>query len=107
MTPAQYLKRSGRMNDLNIVWSEIADERDRQELVHPFDSLYKLATIPPTPARPTPLSVLFEEVGEVAKAINERHDSSALREELVQVAACALAWIEAIDALIEEARDDG
>lgn len=40
------------------------------------------------------LAILGEEFGESAKAILER---SNLREELVQVAAVAVAWIEAID----------
>jgi NTP pyrophosphatase (non-canonical NTP hydrolase) len=41
------------------------------------------------------LSVLVEEVGEVAKAINDM-DSFALCEELVQVAAVAVAMLEAL-----------
>jgi hypothetical protein len=39
-------------------------------------------------------AILVEEVGEVSKAIQERE---GLREELVQVAAVALQWIEMID----------
>lgn len=45
--------------------------------------------------------ILGEEFGEVCKAINERElfsfDYSSLRSELTQVAAVAIAWIEAID----------
>lgn len=41
------------------------------------------------------LAVLVEEVGEVARAICER-DPEAMREELVQVAAVAVAWVEAL-----------
>ena len=41
-------------------------------------------------------AVLGEEFGEVCKAWLER-DVSGLREELIQVAAVALAWIEEID----------
>lgn len=44
----------------------------------------------------TKLSVLTEEVGEVAKAINDG-DLQNLREELVQVAAVAIAWLETFD----------
>lgn len=40
------------------------------------------------------VSVLLEEVGEVAKAVLE-HDWDNLEEELVQVAAVAIAWLEA------------
>lgn len=51
------------------------------------------------------VSILTEEVGEAAAEANEanfssgrnRGDFSLLREELVQVAAVACAWIEAID----------
>ena len=41
------------------------------------------------------LRVLVEEVGEVARALEE--DDSQLRVELVQVAAVAVAWLEAFD----------
>lgn len=51
------------------------------------------------------VSIMTEEVGEAAQAANEanfkssktRGDYAHLREELVQVAAVAVAWIEAID----------
>lgn len=39
--------------------------------------------------------VLLEEVGEVARAVFER-DAWNLREELVQVAAVAVAWLESL-----------
>lgn len=41
------------------------------------------------------LAILVEEVGEAAKAILE---DTNLREELVQIAAVAIAWIEGLDA---------
>lgn len=41
------------------------------------------------------LRVLVEEIGEVARALEE--DDSQLRVELVQVAAVAVAWLEAFD----------
>lgn len=48
------------------------------------------------------LMILTEEVGEVAEAclgvqFHEKRADAELREELVQVAACAVKWIEAID----------
>ena len=48
-------------------------------------------------ALPTPvkIAVLTEEVGEVARAALE-HDTDGLRLELVQVAAVAVAWLEAL-----------
>lgn len=42
--------------------------------------------------------ILGEEVGEVAKALNDHEPVAALRAELSQVAAVAVAWIEDIDA---------
>jgi NTP pyrophosphatase (non-canonical NTP hydrolase) len=48
------------------------------------------------------LVVLAEEVGEAAQEVckgwDERPDEEALRTELIQVAAVALSWCEAIDA---------
>lgn len=41
------------------------------------------------------LGILGEEVGEVCKAVNE-YDLANLEEELVQVAAVAVKWLEAI-----------
>lgn len=41
------------------------------------------------------LSILVEEVGEVAEALLDRQSDDELRDELVQVAAVAVAWLEA------------
>lgn len=46
------------------------------------------------------LAVLTEEVGEVARAYLE-HDPAQLRAELIQVAAVAVAWLEALAATEE------
>lgn len=43
------------------------------------------------------LAILVEEVGEVAEAILE-DDSEGLRKELIQVAAVAIAFVEALEA---------
>ena len=43
----------------------------------------------------TNMAILTEEVGEVARAALE-HDTDGLRLELVQVAAVAVAWLEAL-----------
>lgn len=49
------------------------------------------------------LGILVEEVGEVSRELNEAlikwdlPDEKALRAELIQVAACAIAWAAAID----------
>jgi NTP pyrophosphatase (non-canonical NTP hydrolase) len=44
------------------------------------------------------MAVLTEEVGEVSRAILDRSSQARLREELVQVAAVAVAWLECLDA---------
>ena len=41
------------------------------------------------------LAILTEELGEIARALNE-HDDENRNEELVQVAAVCVAWLEAI-----------
>jgi len=41
-------------------------------------------------------AILNEEVGECARALLER-DYDGLREELIQVAAVAVAWVESLD----------
>lgn len=78
------------------VWQEAAAERERAHLKHqdtsmeqqPVDALLRL-------------SILTEEVGEVAKELNDaRHrghlDYAALRKELIQVTAMAGAWADAL-----------
>jgi hypothetical protein len=48
------------------------------------------------------LAVLGEEFGEVARALLERRPLANLRDELVQVAAVAVAWAESADSLITQ-----
>ena len=43
------------------------------------------------------LGILVEEVGELSKEIIEMGDNGQLRGELVQCAAVAVAWLEALD----------
>ena len=45
----------------------------------------------------TKMAVLTEEVGEVARALLDGHDDG-MRDELVQVAAVAVAWLESLEA---------
>lgn len=96
--------RGGRHgNPWARIVGDIATERARQDekwgeqrFLHP---LYWLA-------------ILTEEVGEVAEAVIEPVDieiaSPEVRRELVQVAAVAVCWLEAIDrALAETGESDG
>lgn len=48
----------------------------------------------PALAWPLKLSALVEEVGEVARALNDDATPIKLQDELVQVAAVAFAWLE-------------
>ena len=70
------------------VLAEVGRERSRQEW------LRTAGAIGPVDTDGERLAVLVEEVGEVARAMN---DGKGLREELIQVAAVAVAWVEAID----------
>ncbi|NBW23500.1 MAG: hypothetical protein EBR82_87720 [Caulobacteraceae bacterium] len=72
---------------------DVAAERLRQE------GLKASGKFPATCADDIPaaskFAILVEEVGEVARAINDG-DPEHMREELVQVAAVAVAWVEAL-----------
>lgn len=79
------------------VLGDVVAERLRQE------ALAKAGRFPSTAANPAldpayAFAILSEEVGEVARAIVEAESMAALRTELVQVAAVAVAMIEGIDA---------
>jgi hypothetical protein len=63
-------------------------ERQRQEAQHPGDIV--------TGDNGARLAILLEEVGEVARCLNEAHGINSLRDELTQVAACCVAWLEGI-----------
>lgn len=79
------------------VWDEVRAERLRAYLKHGDTSMEELAV-----TDLTRLTVLMEEVGEVAREFNEwRHTGTLnradLRKELIQVAAMAGAWADALD----------
>ena len=83
--------------DLADVYEEIRGERARAHAKHGAMSMES------TPEMDlNRLAILLEEVGEVAKEFNEARnhnvpvDKVALRKELIQVAAMATAWAEAI-----------
>lgn len=50
----------------------------------------------PTTHIASKLPIIMEEVGEVAKAVNDGESNAALRKELAQVAACAIATMESL-----------
>lgn len=81
------------VNDLAIdtqVYAEVWGERQKQNAKWGTDSIVHRTS-------EAGFRVLGEEVGEVAKAINQRERENA-RAELIQVAAVAVAMVEALDA---------
>jgi NTP pyrophosphatase (non-canonical NTP hydrolase) len=87
-------------SDRGRIYQEIDDERSRQQRLFGDQSI--AGDLP----RDTKLRVLVEEVGEVARAIDVLEAAlrigdvnipafrKHLRSELVQVAACAVGWLE-------------
>lgn len=73
-----------RAQEMDVLVGEVLNERMRQDAKWGWPR-HLDATLWST--------VLLEEVGEVARAVLER-DRLNLRQELVQVAAVALAWLE-------------
>ena len=80
----------------------IARERQRQEVLKRAGR-FKYTCADPEMTLAEKLTVLVEEMGEVARAIledgglaNDRHHVK-LREELVQVGAVATAWLESLE----------
>ena len=63
----------------------VADERQRQD--------HKWGTVRGHLSHDRWLSILVEEAGESAEAMND-HDQGHLREEVVQVAAVCIAWLQ-------------
>lgn len=74
----------------------VNNERDRQEELRRDGALEFTAASPDCPDL-LRLSALVEEVGEVGRCFNEA-ETERLTNELAQVAAIAVAWIEALDA---------
>lgn len=79
------------------IWTEVADERARAHAKHGDKSMEAWSA-----DNLTRLSILLEEVGEVAKEFNDAliegraPDLQAIRAELVQVSAMSGAWADAI-----------
>lgn len=79
------------------VYEEILEERERAHAKHGDKSMEGLPI-----DHPTRITILMEEVGEVAREFNEANlrgdgvNPKLLRSELIQVAAMAAAWADAI-----------
>lgn len=81
------------------IYDDIDRERQRAHAKHGASSIEGRPS-----ADPGRLAILVEEVGEVARNLNDRRhngttdaDIAALRAELIQVAAMAVGWISSID----------
>lgn len=74
------------------IWDEIVEERHRQD--DKFGWLESSTSGMANGTGEKKLAILAEEFGEVAHALLE-HDDENLEEELVQVAAVAVAWLQA------------
>jgi len=74
------------------IWTAILKERARQEKKFPGRTI---ADVPPL----MKLRILVEEVGEVAEAMDTLDANTVrnLKDELIQVAAVAVGWLESVD----------
>lgn len=81
------MKREDIFHDINL-------ERARQEKLA-YDSKIPFTCAWPVGGFPK-VTVLTEELGEVARAVQERNESQ-MREELTQLAACCVAWLESFE----------
>jgi NTP pyrophosphatase (non-canonical NTP hydrolase) len=96
----------------DTIWLDILAERFRQKRLLAAGK-FDRDVADPTLTPPEKLGVVAEEFGEVARVIAEDIarpavrggpglDKEHLREELVQLATCCVAWIEEIDELPQE-----
>ena len=79
------------MTDRLYIYAAIDAERERQDQKHGDRSIAS-----PQVGMETAYLILAEEVGEVARALLEEGSLTDLHQELVQVAACAVGWLEAL-----------
>lgn len=81
-----------------IRWGHAAhDAEQERERAHAKHSAKGMSAEQMPWTDPFWLPVLVEEVGEVARAMCDREPARRVREELIQVAAMALAWADAIE----------
>lgn len=83
---------AGIFDGYKRVFDDVMDERARQEALHPGDTCWELGKDAREKWR-----VLHSEVWEVFTAIAEDEPPANLRAELIQVAAVAVAWVQALD----------
>lgn len=86
--------------ELDRIFDEVIVERQRQERLK-ASGKFEYTCADATPTNYFKASVLGEEYGEACAAVNEKDDAQ-LREELIQVAAVAVAWVQALDRLVRK-----
>ena len=79
------------MRDRLYIYVAIDAERVRQDEKHGGRSIAS-----PSVDMETAYLILAEEVGEIARNLLDGGSLAQLREELVQVAACAVGWLERV-----------
>lgn len=90
------------LDENRIVLEDIRKERLRQEILK-SEGRFKYTCADPEMTHMERLAVIAEEFGEAAHEVNEtisgHHEMHVtnLRKELIQIAAVACAWVEAID----------
>lgn len=82
------------LGNFHWVWGDVVAERGRQEQLHPGDTCWELGK----PGREK-WAVFASEVQEVWDALFNNEPRANLRAELIQVAAVAVAWVQALDRL--------
>jgi len=83
------------MSDAIDVCIKVLNERRRQRKLYVEGKITHRCE-DPTVTSGHKLSVLTEEVGEVARALNDNEPKENLKAELIQVAAVAVAWAESL-----------
>jgi hypothetical protein len=95
------LRQPARRQIRELIYAEIDAERNRQQRLQ-REGKFKYSCDSTLISSPLKLTILAEEFGEVAREVFEMHDKgdfttarkAALRKELIQVAAVAVAWLE-------------
>lgn len=92
----------GLTGDVQAVYQKVAEERARQHrmFIGSWGDVRQIALQNPHRC----LSILMEEVGEVARALNDESEISIVAFELYQVAAVSIAWLNAIEERLKAQR---
>lgn len=86
---------------INRIFDEIHAERERQNALKAAGK-FKCTAADLEATNDEKVVMLGEEFGEVCRAVHDGHTPEELREELIQVAAIAVAWVQAVDAAKRE-----